>query len=86
MNDQSLDTIIDQLAKITKPLVERIEALPMTTKDHYGDYMLAIERVVDQLSKAERKPSTYLGVALAFQRAGANRNGVQSALRVMGYL
>lgn len=81
-----LDNVIDQLATIAKPLVDRIEASPEITKDHYGDYMLALDRVVGMLSKAERRPSTYLGVAVAFQRAGANKAGVQSALRVMGYL
>lgn len=85
-SQQDLDSMLNQMAVILKPVVDHIEASTPTTKDHYGEYMSAIQVVVERLGESERKPATYLGVAVAFQRAGANKNGLHSALRVMGYL
>lgn len=82
--DPKLSAVIDQLADICKPIVAHVEAMTPTTKGHYGDYMVAIERVATMSGKAER--NTCLAIGLAMIRAGANKEGVHAALRVMGHL
>lgn len=79
---QDLDSVINKLAKIGKPLVEAIEAKPETTKDRYGDYMVAITKIAEQVGKPTN--IVMLGIGVALQRAGANKAGVISALRCLG--
>ncbi len=82
-----LDKTIDTLADVLRPLVQHIEQKPLTTKDHYSDYMSAIAVLSERLGKstdAEFQRKTYLGIGVALQRAGASKSGVQSALRAMG--
>lgn len=81
-----LDKVINELAQIYRPLVESIEAKPQLTKGRYGDYMLAIERLAEMLGKGQATTSVYISIGLALQRAGANKDGVKAALRIMGYL
>lgn len=80
-----LDDTLNQLSEIVAPIVTQIEQSTPTTANHYGDYITAITRIADMLPM-NKTPSLYLGIGVAMQRAGANRNGVQSALRVMGKL
>jgi hypothetical protein len=82
----NIDTVINELSNICKPIVEEIESQVPVTKDHYDQYMVAIEKVAEIMSRSERNKSVYLGIGVAFQRAGANKNGVQAALRIMGHL
>jgi len=83
MND--LDAVLDQLASICKPIVASIEARPALTMDRYDAYMSAISILA---SKASANPnnSVKLAVGVALQRAGANKRGVESALRAIGAL
>lgn len=80
-----LDDMLDQLSEIVAPIVQHIEQSTPTTKNHYGDYITAITRVADMLP-ANQTPSLFLAIGVALQRAGANKAGVLSALRVMGKL
>lgn len=76
---QKLSTIVADMAAELQPAVASIESSLATTKDHYGDYMHALSR----LSNGSAFQAQV--AALALIQAGANRNGVLSALRAMGY-
>lgn len=80
--DPKLDAELDKLAAIFKPIVSAIEATkhPITLHN-YGEYMAVISRIASRQGDPTNK-SALLGVAM--QRAGANKLGVQSALRAMG--
>jgi len=83
-----LDKVIDQLTGICKPLVQAIEAMTPTTQNHYGDYMSAISRLSDMIPSSDpaMEKKTHIAIGVAMQRAGANKAGVQAALRAMGSL
>jgi hypothetical protein len=55
-------------------LVQRIEAKPATTRNHYGDYGAALSN----LSGGRKGVAQLLG--RAFVKAGANAQGVSDAL------
>lgn len=80
----TLDETLNKLAEIAKPIVKAIEASTPTTKDHYGDYMAAISKLADMVG--ENTHNVCLGIGVALQRAGANKQGVQSALRILGHI
>jgi hypothetical protein len=82
---EDLDNVIDRLSSIVKPVVDSIEKSTPICKDHYDQYMAAITKIGEQLGK-DKNQSVYLGIGVAMQRAGANRQGVLSALRAMGIL
>jgi hypothetical protein len=65
---------IDKAVQEMKPLVESLEAMPATTKDHYGNYM----RLLSDIPKERRKV-----FAMILIKAGANYNGVAWALRLL---
>lgn len=79
-----MDAELNRLAELFKPVVDAIEAMPETTKGHYGDYMAAIDKIAAKQPNAPR--TIYIAIGVALQRAGANKFGVQSALRAMGHL
>lgn len=86
----SLDQVINTLAEGLKPLVEHIESKPLTTQNHYGDYMTALSVVAEKFNapsdKApEMQKKIFLAVGIAFQRAGANKDGVKAALKALGH-
>jgi hypothetical protein len=82
-----LDDVINQLADVVKPVVEAIEKNKHpTTMHNYDQYMSAITKIAGMLSASERNSSAFLGIGVAMQRAGANKQGVQAALRAMGHL
>lgn len=80
-----LDATLNKLANMLGPIVKHIEAKPPTTENHYGDYMSALAVIAKRVSD---KPASnvYLGIGVALQRAGANKQGVQAALRIMGHI
>lgn len=84
----SLDAMLDALMPLVKPLVEHIEASTATTQHHYGDYMSAIAIVAEKsgVKDAKMYKTTCIAVGVAMQRAGGNKNGINSALRAMGCL
>ena len=63
--EQELAKMVEKI----RPLVQRIEAQPMMTKDHYGSYLPFIK---SQLH------------ALIFIKAGANKAGVLTAMSLNG--
>lgn len=60
---------MDKLVEELRPLVSKIESNPPTTKDYYGDYLPLVK---SQLH------------ALLFIKAGANKVGVLTAMRLNG--
>lgn len=78
MNDK-LTQLINSLADDVKPEVQRIETKLATTQNHYGDYMTLISTA----SNGNRQIGKVLSLALV--KAGANAQGVASALKVLGW-
>ena len=68
---EHIQAVVDAL----KGAVAAIEASVATTQNHYGDYMGLISRFADDIGQARV-------LAQALILAGANRQGVASALRV----
>lgn len=73
-----LDAMIDDLVPDLKPIVQRIERRTRTTQNAYGDYM----NLIVQLGKDDARMRKL--IALALLKAGANKAGVRSALKVIG--
>lgn len=71
-----LDEIVRSLVVEVKPAVEKIEARLATTQNHYGDYL----ELLTTVSGGDKKMGQV--VALALIKAGANREGVLSALQL----
>lgn len=85
MSEPTLSQVLDQLATICRPVVCRIESSVPVCQNHYDDYMIAIDTIAKLLPKGEDK-SVMLAVGVALNRAGANQNGVLSALRALGVI
>lgn len=75
--NEKLNALINGLAEDCKPAVAQIEAGIKTTKDNYGPYM----NLISMLSKGDAKVANLISLALI--KAGANTNGVASAMRVL---
>ena len=71
-----VDELVSDFAEMLKPEVDRIEATPATTQDHYGDYGALLSTV------SNGDPRTAQLLALALIKCGANRNGVSWALKL----
>ncbi len=71
-----LEAAINGLAEDFKPEVTKIEARLATTQNHYGDYM----HLINVVSKDKRTAQI---VSLALIKAGASRDGVSSAMKVL---
>lgn len=80
----TLDNMLEELADAFSPIVAAIEAAPALTRWRYDQYMAAIERITSMTGN--KANSAYLATGLGLIRAGANREGVVSALRAMGKL
>ena len=70
-----LEKLISDLAQDLRPEVERIEKGIKTTQNNYGHYMALISTV----SKGNKGLAKLLSLALV--RAGANPQGVASAMQ-----
>lgn len=68
--------IVTDLADDLRDTVKEIEGSPEMTQGHYGRYMSVISMLADGNVRMGRI------IARALIEAGANRQGVQSALRV----
>lgn len=77
--EEKLKKLVSDLAGDFKPAVQKIEAKIATTRNHYGDYM----GLISSLAKTKQHAQLF---AMAMIEAGANRQGVGDALRVMGYV
>jgi len=75
---EKANAFINDLVEIYKPVVKEIEASMMMTKDHYGEYM----NVIGQGNSNSIRQLT----AVALVKAGANKDGVLAALRIMGVI
>jgi hypothetical protein len=71
--------LIKELAEDVRPEVQRIEAKPATTQNHYGDYMALLNIVSGGNSQVGKV------ISLALIEAGANKAGVASALKILGW-
>jgi hypothetical protein len=69
------------------PEVQRLAAAPSmaTTQDHYGHYLSVLARLVESAPFGDDARRNYRMWAAVLITAGANGNGVRSALRVAGY-
>lgn len=70
--------VAQAMAKEIQPIVSEIEGGPQTTQGHYARYLTI-------LSRCQGKAETGL-MALALVKAGASRQGVASALKILGYV
>ncbi len=74
-NRMTLDEIVNKIAEEIKPEIQKIEANKFpTTKWNYGTYLNLLG-----IFKEKRERQVY---ALALIKAGANRFGVESALKI----
>ena len=71
-----LDQLIADLAGDLAPEVKKIEASPKTTQNHYGRY----GALLSMFSNGNKNSANI--IALALIKAGANEQGVKSALQV----
>ena len=76
METEKQQQLIDGLVSDLKAEVTRIEKKIATTENKYGDYMALI-------SGAAKNEGTAKFIALALIQAGANKQGVQSAMQIL---
>jgi hypothetical protein len=69
-----MKNLINELVTELKSTVVAIEAAPAVTKGHYGRYMAILAAAPSRRAK--------IILAQALVQAGANKTGVQSALRL----
>jgi hypothetical protein len=74
-----LSEMLRELEPEASAMVKAIEAKPMVTKDHYGEYLTVLSRVQDEHSLMAAKV-----LAIAMMKAGANQQGLRAALSIMG--
>ena len=76
-SEAKVDKLVAELAADFKPVVEKIESGIKTTQNNYGRYMA----LLSQLGAGDKNKSGIM--ALALIKAGANRNGVGSAYKLL---
>jgi len=80
MTSEEIDKLVEKMIDIVlpgvKPLVAEIEAKPLTTLNHYGDYLSLLPLLIEQSPPS--LTSKFWGCVLI--KAGANPRGVKSAL------
>lgn len=67
-------SLVDQIVPDVLETVQRIEAKPLKTRDHYEEYL----KCIPILSQGNHCMATV--VALAMVKAGGNRQGIMSAM------
>jgi hypothetical protein len=72
-----IDALIADLAEDLKPAVQEIEGSIKTTQNHYGRYMSLLSLMGDG------KPDLMKILGVALIKAGANRGGVNSAMKIL---
>lgn len=74
MNQQEAQQAISQVVEALTPIVAKIEKSFPSTQNHYGDYL----GILGMAQPSERKK-----LAAVLVKAGANLEGVRSALELM---
>ena len=77
-NQEVTDKAISELAVDLASTVKSIETSIVTTQDHYGQYLAILSMY------REKSLSTVMIIAMALIKAGANEEGVHSALSLLG--
>jgi len=77
--EEKTNVLVAHLAEDLKPEVERIEASLSTTQFHYGEYMCLLGKCLQQYGR-----KWAMATAVALVEAGANRQGVGWAARILG--
>ena len=74
-----LNQLVDQFASDADviEMVQSIESSAPTTQNHYGRYLVALQQI------CKDKITMYV-MAHAMIKVGANRDGIASALRIIG--
>ena len=80
-NDPRVLKAIDSLVPDLEPAIEIIEASLATTQNHYGRYMTMLIGIVP-----DSNAIMVMIVSQAMIKAGANPQGVNRALRIMGHV
>lgn len=71
-------TIIKQLAKIVKPLVDNVHEAPQVSKNYYAEYMSILSR------SASNKGIGYIKLmAITLLYLGCNPDGVSNAVKLL---
>ena len=76
--EDKMEEHVSSLAADLRELVAEIEGKPATTQGHYARYMSIISATCDSETIARI-------MRLALLRAGANSQGVSSAMKICGF-
>jgi|TARA_Y100000034_G_scaffold124240_1_gene172125 hypothetical protein len=74
---EKLDAMVTDLAGDLKPMVVKIEAGIPTTRGNYGRYMGLIQQLGHSCKRTEQV------IALSLIEAGADRQGVSDAVKIL---
>jgi len=76
--EEKIEMLVSEFANDAdiKGVVRDIESRPLTTQNHYGDYM-------SFLSEYVKNRVTLKIISMSMVRAGANASGVQSAIQIL---
>jgi hypothetical protein len=77
MTTKELDTLVNELAEDFRPQVTKIESGYKMTQNHYGRYM----ELLCQMAKGDKNLAMVFSLAMI--KAGANREGIKSALKIL---
>lgn len=80
--------LAQQLAPDFAPIVAEIESKPLTTKDHYGDYVALLSKgdTIATFKTKDPKEAPLVArmfISLCLIKAGGNEAGIRSALAVL---
>lgn len=75
----TIEQLIENLRPELEPEVKRIEASVKVTQHHYGAYMSLIATIAQDTAMRQL-------IGLALIRFGANKQGVKSAMQILGVL
>lgn len=76
--------LADVMAEAVRDVVGEIERSIPTTRGHYAEYMNMLDMMVMSLKLEKPSDNAWLIAGLALVKAGANRQGVKDALKVLG--
>ena len=77
MTTLELDKLVNELAEDFRPQVTKIETGLKTTQNNYGAYL----SLLSQMAKGDKNLAMVFSLAMI--KAGANREGIKSALKIL---